>query len=145
MYRKPLSLINVAKYLATHVLQLGFLVRHHTLRGRDDRYTKTILHTLELSRAGILPQTRTTDPLQRFDRGFLGGRILFQRDLDHTLFAVILEFVLQDVSLVIKDLRHTLLQIGSRDLHDPMIRHLSIPDSCQKICYWISNHCLSSN
>src|ERR1700755_1249912 len=110
MYRQPLSLINVAKHLATDILHLGVLVRHHPFRSADDRYTKTILDPAELSRTGVLTQARTRDPLQGFESRFLGGRIILQRDLDHALFAVILEFIFQDITLVIEDLRHTLLQ-----------------------------------
>src|ERR1700754_370838 len=73
---RPAKLIDIAKYFATNVLYLGFLVRHHSFRSRDDRYTQTILHTLELSRAGVCTQTRTADPFKGLDRRFFSSRII---------------------------------------------------------------------
>src|SRR5688572_4742908 len=78
------------------------------------------------------------------DRGLLGLSIIFQSDLDHALLVVVLKLVLQDITLVVQDLGHTLFQVGSRDLNDSVSCHLRITNSSQKICNRICYHILSS-
>jgi hypothetical protein len=42
------------------------------------------------------------------DGWLFGLGIILQGDLDQTLFVIILKFVFQDITLVVKDLGHTL-------------------------------------
>ena len=59
---------------------------------------------------------------------------------DHTLFAIIFEFEISDVSLIKKDFRHFTLDIRTWNFYHFLSCSACVTNSSQIICYWICIH-----
>ena len=110
LFFNDLRLVDVAQHLAAHVLLAGLGVGHDAFRGRNDGDTQTVQHAGHVRNRRIAAQTRAADALEVLDGVGLGGGIPLQSDFDRRVsLLVLVEFVSENVTLLVEDLGYLLL------------------------------------
>src|SRR5690606_16198851 len=102
-------LIYVTKYLTSDSFYASFFISHHTFGSGNNRNTQAVDHAWQRLMFYIFSQSWLAYPREMDDCILLGGRIVFQSDLNSALGTVIFKLVVLDISLIVKHFGHLFL------------------------------------
>src|SRR5690606_36706763 len=128
---------------ATHIMDLGFYVRHHSFGSIKDSNTQTVQYEWHMLYTSILPKTGLTSAFQSTDCRYFSNREVLERDFDRTMNFTVLKLVICNVPFVEKHFRNFLFQVRCRNFNNPVVGLNGIPYSGKVIRYWICSHLLS--
>ena len=110
LFFNDLRLVDIAQHLAAHVLLTGLGVGHDAFRRGNDGDAQAVQNAGHVRNRRIAAQTRAAYALEVLDGVGLGGGVSLQSDFDRRMtFLVLVEFVSENITLLIEDLGHLLL------------------------------------